>query len=285
MSAGSTTHATSRRPGIIGAVCLALVASPSIARAQEASSSSPPPADATADEARRQFELGVEALRDERYADALTAFQASYRVRRAASVALDLGVTLRALGRLVEAREYLQEFLREASATQHAEHDQLVQTYLVDVNRRIGELSVQGDLPDDATLSIDSRRIVLATNGTVAVDPGDHTLVVRAHGYRVARQEFHMDPAARATVRVALEASAPSATTTRVLGASATPAQEPHPAHRDDVTPTYRNPWLWIGVGVVVVAAIVVPISIAAASGPRDPANTSTGVVLQGLSR
>jgi hypothetical protein len=196
---------------------------------------------------------------------------------------LNLGVTLRALGRLVEAREYLQEFLRDASPTQHAEHDALVQNYLVDVNRRIGELTVQGDLPDDAVINVDNHRASLGSNSTISVDPGDHTLIVRAHGFRPSRSEVRVAAGGRATVQVTLEPSGPSQTTTRVLGSSAPPEQ----SGRRDVAapPAYRNPWLWVGVGAVVAAVIIVPIAIAASSGPHDPAGTSTGVVIQGLSR
>lgn len=286
MSESSHLLTRSPRRWIAGATLMALVAAAPMSHAQQAASSSPPPAaaDANADEARHQFEIGVEALRDERYPDALTAFQASYRARRAASVALNLGVTLRALGRLVEARDYFQEFLRDASATQHAEHDPLVQNYLVDLNRRIGELTVQGELPDDAVISLDNHRAALSATSTLAVDPGDHTLVVRARGFRPSRNEVHVAAGGRASVTVTLEPSGPSETTTRVLGSSAPPQQGT--PHRDVAAPpAYRNPWLWVGVGAIVAAVIIVPIAIAASSGPHDPAGTSTGRVIQGLSR
>ena len=245
------------------------------------SSASPTAPDANAIEARRQFEVGVEALRDERYADALTAFRASYTLRRAASVSLNLGITLRALGRLVESREYLQEFLRDASAAQHAEHDQLVQGYLLDLSRRIGVLEVRmaPDAPSDVTYTIDSRRVVLDASSSTAIDPGDHVNIARAHGWRTERRELHVDAGARVSSEFAMTRTAAAIDANRVL---ASPA--PTPA-RDMAPPSWRLPVLVTAGVLVVAAAIIIPVAVVSASGYDDPANSSTGIVIQGLQR
>ncbi len=220
--------------------------------------SAPTPVDPREQEARSAFEAGVAALTDERYADALGHFQRSYEVRRAASAALNLGVTLRALGRLVEARQRFNEFLELASAAQHERHDREVATFIADISRRIGRLHIALVEPAGARVLIDGRRAMLDERDDVVVDPGEHRVEAVLAGYETALQTVNVSSGGRAEVQLRLRRPAQD------LRVTPTP-----------VTPSsgaiWQSPAFWVLVGVGVTAAVAIPVTIAVTGGPDIP--------------
>src|SRR5688500_7650900 len=60
---------------------------------------------AAAQEAREQYRVGLEAMENGRWADALGAFQRSYELEPTVPALFNQGVVLRSLGRLREARD------------------------------------------------------------------------------------------------------------------------------------------------------------------------------------
>lgn len=216
------------------------------------------PVDPREQEARAAFEAGVAALTDERYADALGHFQRSYEVRRAASAALNLGVTLRALGRLVEARQRFNEFLELASAAQHERHDREVATFIADISRRIGRVRVALVDPAGARVLIDGRRAMLDEHDEVVVDPGEHRIEAVLAGYETATQTVNVSPGGHAEVRLRLQRP------TQDLRVTPTPSA---PSGQS----LWQSPALWVVIGVGVTAAVAIPVTIAMMSGPDIP--------------
>lgn len=262
--------------GIVGILvtCFVTVPAPVIAQtaapgvAQPAASAAPSAApavlDPLGDEARVEFEAGLAALRDERYADALQSFERSYRARRVASVALNLGITLRALGRLVEARVRFQEFLELASAAQHERYDREVTGYLADLSRRIVRVRV-ALVPETARFTVDGRRAMQGVDGSYTVDPGERRFGAEAEGYEPA-SETRSVSSGTGDLELAL--------TLRRRAVAPPPA------------PTGLSTGALVGIvaGSVAGAALVtvgIYLIATAAQGPQGPAGTTTGRVIQ----
>lgn len=262
--------------GVVGFLVTCLVATPAPVIAQTAAprvapaptpsatpsaapSAAPAVLDPLGDEARVEFEAGLAALRDERYADALQSFERSYRARRVASVALNLGITLRALGRLVEARVRFQEFLELASAAQHERYDREVTGYLGDLARRIVRMRVTL-VPDTARFTVDGRRAIQGVDGTYSVDPGEHRFEAELDGYEPARE-------------------------TRSLSSAMGEGELTLTLRRRNAPPPPSRPIPWGVIGGVsggVVAAVVAGVVIwAVMRGPSAPEGTNTGRVIQ----
>jgi hypothetical protein len=215
------------------------------------------PLDPREREARAAFEAGVAALTDERYADALTHFEQSYQIRRAASVALNLGITLRALGRLVEARSRLNEFLELANPAQHDRHDREVATFIADISRRVGRVRITALEPASARLLIDGRRAVVDERDEVAIDPGEHRIEGVLAGYETALETVRVETGGRAEVSLRLRVR--RATDPRVT-LTTTPSGG-----------VLQSPVFWVSVAVGVAAAVAIPTVIVLTSGPDIP--------------
>jgi hypothetical protein len=217
------------------------------------------PVDPREAEARAAFEAGVAALTDERYADALRYFQRSYDARRAASAALNLGVTLRALGRLVEARQRFNEFLELASPAQHERHDREVAQFIADIGRRVGRLRVAVVEPAGARVLIDGRRASLDERDEAVVDPGEHRVEAVLAGYDTAIQTINVESGRTADVQLRLRRPTIEQ---RVI------VTQPTPARGGAI---WQSPLFWGLIGVAVTAAVAIPVSIAVTSQPDIP--------------
>lgn len=272
-------------------VLLALVSSETLAQTAPTTPPVTTPVDPDA-VARSSFEQGVTAMADERYTDALMLFNRSYEIRRAASVALNLGITLRALGRLVEARVRFNEFLEVASTTLRERHGRDVTNFLADISRRIGRVHLTALEPSSARINVDGRRVAVDENDDVQIDPGEHRVEASAQGFTSlslpvqitsgARIEltFRLQPAVPTTVsdpRVSLTTQeGGSRTTTIANGAVGTagPNQNGTTIGRDRLPPpsgsVLSSAWLWIGVGVGVAAAVTIP-AVLLTRGPDYP--------------
>ena len=198
-----------------------------------------------------EFQRGIAALEDERYADALAAFERSYRARRVASVALNLGVTNRALGRLIEARMRFREFLALASPQQHAQHDVEVAGYLTAIERQIARVRVSGVDLADTVLHVNQRRARLDGLGEVEVDPGEHRLAIEPDGYVALQRTVRVE--AGETAEVAVSPSRPTGW-------------------------IFTRWWFWTGVAVVAGAGIAA--GVIYSQTPVDPPAGNTGLTI-----
>lgn len=260
--AGAQMAATTSTPaqGATQAVAATTGATGSTAASQSAQTGA-----ATSDpreaEARSAFEAGVAALADERYADALRYFQRSYDIRRAASAALNLGVTLRALGRLVEARQRFNEFLELASPSQHERYDREVAQFIADLSRRVGRIRIAVVEPAGARVLIDGRRAQLDEREEVVVDPGEHRVEGVMAGYDTAVQTVTVESGQTADVQLRLRRPVIEQ---RVIVAPST-------GTGSRTTSVWQSPAFWAVIGVAVTAAVAIPITLAVTSQPEIP--------------
>lgn len=254
-------------------VIAALVANPLLAAAQPA----PPPAAVAADPnvetARRYFEAGVAAMQREDWPEAVNGFSNSQRLRRTASVSLNLGVALHRLGRLVEARVELQDFTQNATPAQHAQHDAEVGRLLSEIGRRLGRIQIGELRPTAATVTVDGAPAVLNDERVINVNPGDHRVRAEAEGFAPHEETVRVPEAGLRSVRLVLVANAAVVV--------AAPAVRPPPSEPPPSRSIVTRWWFWTGIGVVVAgAAVGVGVAL---SGTNDPPASTTGVVLQGV--
>jgi hypothetical protein len=228
------------------------------------------------DEARQAFERGVTAMQRQAWPEALSAFEASHRLRRSAAVALNLGVVLHQLRRFTEARVRLQEFMELASPVQHNTHDTEVARLLADSSRRLATLRVTQLLPASTTVVVDGRRVTLNEASETTLDPGEHTVRGEALGHTSFEERMSIAEGVRREVQIVLSAVPDVAVT------PPTPTERVVVVERRVEVPTsppiYTRWWFWTAVGAVVIAGGVT----AAVLATRETLPTSsTGLTLR----
>ncbi len=171
-----------------------LASSPGLARAQRGRGSEPRrarEASATreaatpeAEEARRLFAAGLEAIERGLWAEALGAFERAYRLTRVPSALRNVALALRGLGRHREARDAFATLLREHALDPEARREVL--SLRDEEQARLAHLSIAGLERgegirlrlDGEPLSDDGRRPLL-----VELDPTAHALVAELVGF------------------------------------------------------------------------------------------------------
>ncbi|MEZ4410602.1 MAG: PEGA domain-containing protein [Polyangiales bacterium] len=267
-----------RRPPAFAAALAAVLAVAPGAWAQPA----PEPAAAqTVDPARAAFDQGVEAMSRQDWPAAYAAFERSMQLRRSAAPALNLGVTLHRMGRLLEARVRLQEFSELATPSQHQLHDAEVQSLLTEINRGIGRLRLEEVRPATAVVTVDGRRVSPDAAGEVPVDPGSRTVRAEAPGYVAAEQTIEVGRGSITPVRLSLAAAPePEAPPPRIIERVIT---TPHPREEPSPPVTTRW-WFWTSVGAgAVVAGVLTAVVISAASSTAPIYTGNQNRVLQAV--
>ncbi|MFO0607225.1 MAG: PEGA domain-containing protein [Polyangiales bacterium] len=260
---------------------LALLAAPLGAQAQPAQPpAGDPAAQAATEAARARFEEGVAHMAASRWQEAADAFAASMQVRATASAALNLGISLKNLGRLVEARVRLQQFQEMASETLRREQGAHAQELLLQIARELARVRVVELTPTVAAVSVDGRRAQLNEAGEVVVDPGAHTVRAEAPGYVTFEERVEVPTGQTRDLRIAMAAAPAAATTPPAPVERVVVVNQPTPAPA--ATPVYRQWWFWtiIGVGVAGVATGAI---LATRNTVRDDPPTSTGISLAGI--
>ena len=244
------------RPTSLAALLAVLVvqSGPALAVAQETSI-----AGARASSARdalEAFETGTRAAEEERWSDALPAFQRAYALSRSDIALFNVGYVLRSLGRFVEARAAFNEVIARSGGA--GELLDQARAYRDEVVGRIAHLRVDG-LEDGLTYELlldgtaredDGARPVL-----LDLDPGDHGLGVRRDGFLPYDWAGHLSEGASERFRVEL----------LPVPSGGTIADEP---------------WFWILVTAVVVGGAVAIGFIADDAAQLDPAPGRTVVRL-----
>lgn len=231
-------------------------------------------------EARRHFEAGVAAMQAEQWPEALTAFEQAHRLRRSAAASLNLGITLHRLGRLLEARVRLQEFLELATPPQRQAHEAEAQRLITEVNRRIGRIRVTAFEPAHAALTVDGRRAALNDAQEIDVDPGERAVGAEAAGFVPFTRALTVGPGVTESIEVRL--SPVAAPATPAVGPTVAPSPLPPAATLTAPTPPARaaSPsiftrwWFWTGVAVVATGATVGILRATSGTDPLPVGNT-----------
>ena len=215
-------------------------------------------------QARAAFERGIAEVDAGRFANAVTAFEESYRLRPVAVVLNNLAAAYARMGRYQLAVETYQRYLTEGSERLSPERVQVVRERLAELRRDTPTVTLRVR-PAAFALAVDGRSAV-ATGGEIALDPGSHALEVSAPGFTAQRRELQVAPGAREVWEVTLEpvAPTPAATPTAASPSAVTPvAPTPHPPQRPQAPPAITSRWwFWTGIGVAVLGGTALALGL-----------------------
>ncbi|MBL8684962.1 MAG: PEGA domain-containing protein [Myxococcales bacterium] len=187
-------------------LCLALVCAASAAAGQSA------PGDA--ERAQRLLAEGIVAFEQGQNDVAIERFEASYRAGRAPVALVNLGQALRASGRVVEAIDAFERYLREGGARVPQERAAAVRETIETLRGQIASLVITSE-PAGARVRVDGRDAgTTPLAGPVIVAAGVHTVELDLAEYVVVRERVRVGGRERralsfrlATVQTAAELS------------------------------------------------------------------------------
>ena len=230
-------------------------------RAQKAAPAKPPAAAAPNQEAKALFEKGLALSGESRWAEALEAFEASYKLAPVPVVQYNIAYNLRTLGRYVEAKQRLQSLIdtsRDPKATPiKPALKQDIDQLFAEVKDKVVRLTVRLD-PPDGELQVDGTVTKLPPDGVLEFDPGKHVFVIKKEGFETT-------------------------SITRTLSSTDTEMQLKAPARKTETRlierekvvespdrPFYTRAWFWTVTGVVVLGGATA-IYIATRPGDQAP--------------
>jgi tetratricopeptide (TPR) repeat protein len=230
---------------------MALLLAASVATAQQGGSNNSTKASPQARRARALFEEGI-ALSDEgKWPDALAAFEKSDELVPSPSARFNIGATLRALGRYVEAKQTLQRILDEEQSFKPPLKPALrkdIQKLLAEVSEKVVVIQVRTS-PAAADLQVDGSPAKPLPDGRLELDPGKHVFVLSAKGHD--------------TTTVAKTLSKGD-TELAITAPKVKPVEE--------ATPIYKKGWFWATAGGAVVASVTVIVLVVALQPEPLPA-------------
>lgn len=167
------------------------------------------------DEAKKRFLQGVALFQDEHYEGALVEFQASYDANPKWGLHYNLGLTLQALHRYVEAAEQFELYLEKGGDEIEPDRRVEVEEILDDLQSVIGKLDVNCDV-EGADVYLDGEKVATTPlDAPIRTDVGEYQVVVEKPGF----VEF--------TVKVSVPGNA--SVTVDVQMTEVTPEEEPVP--------------------------------------------------------
>lgn len=259
-----------RRLCCVALACAALgVVVPGVARAQVT------PA-AVTEQARRLFHQGITLADQDRWAEALAAFQQSLGLVPRASTRFNLARALLRLGRLREAIEVFDAYLAEAQGAGEAARVAEATRLRAEAVAALSTLRLVG-LPEEAEVSVDGA--LLPGRGAprvLRVDPGVRRVEVRDAAGHVER--FTVTTIAAQVTEHSLSWPEPPPLLPRaeILVRPPDAPPPPPPSSRGWVS----NPWVWVGAGAVVAGTAAVLLYVFRPT--EAPYGGTTDTVIQG---
>ena len=217
------------------------------------------------DEAAQQaFRAGVDAARQERWSDALAAFEKAYGLSPRPVVLINLaGVQVRT-GRLIEATKNYRRILSDPPSADTTAFRKAAADVLPSLEARIPRIRLRptGLAPSDI-VEIDGQPLGAGAIGAErTLDPGEHTLIVARDGTERARVLFALAESERRDI--ALPLPAPTAGTTSaapgVVGIAASSPRDAGPYQPRSERRWWASPWTWVVAGALVAGASVTAI-------------------------
>ena len=156
------------------------------------------------DQAKVHFKEGMAAIKGENYPAALTAFEKSYKLAPKAALLFNIAMCEKALYRYVDSITTFRRFLSESGdkikPELKAQSEQAVQEMLT----LIGTLKLL-DAPDEAEVFVDGKSIGKTPfKEGVLLDPGQHSVRVKANGFKPMTTEVTVASGAEIPLRAKL---------------------------------------------------------------------------------
>jgi hypothetical protein len=212
------------------------------------------------EEARRAFDAGLEASRDERWSDAEASFRRSTSLVRRRSSLYNLALSVYMQGRLTDSVSILEETLGDRDVPPDPTYDEYARTLLSRVRSETSRLHLT-IAPPAAAVRLDGKAAPgSGTDRSLSIAPGTHRAEVSAPGYVTRSLSIDARAGTELNRTVALD---PIATDAPIL-------KKPHP--EDDAHASFATsvaPWIVIGVGGALLAAGAVT-GLVAFEGDKD---------------
>ena len=251
------------------AVAAALSLAPAGASAQKAAPGTGAAKAPSGDVARARalFDKGISLSDEGKWTDALDAFKESDTLVPSAKVRFNMGASLRALGRYVEAKRLLSKlFAEEDGFKLKPDLRANAQKMLDEVDAKVVVAHVTV-LPAAAKLEIDGDAGQLDATGATELDPGKHVFVVSAEGYDTTTVTRTL---ASGKSDVAITAPPKKVIEKRVE----VPAPPP--------TPVYKRAWFWVGLSTLAAGGAAVGVFFVVRPDKKAPVppTSTTDVVI-----
>ena len=191
------------------------------------------------------------------YALALDRYHEARRLYPSYKIDFNIGVTLDALGREVEAAEHFERFIlggKLASPQMVA----AARARLARLRERIASFALECAPLAGAQVSLDGAVVGRTPlDRRVYLRPGTYTLAVVSEGYRPDRRRLELRAGDHVSLRIALE-RIPQASTPAPFVAAPAPRRRPARRRPAEPPPIYRRWWFWTVIGVAVVGGATV---------------------------
>jgi hypothetical protein len=148
------------------------------------------------------FQLGLDALAQSRYPDAIAAFKTAYEHDHRAAALLNIGIAYTTLERPHFAVQALQAFLAVPSSDRDASNDESVQREIARLQGESGRIGVHL-IPEHAKVELDGE-VVDVRGGELLAAPGKRTISASADGYQPFSQTLDV-PAGKFTLEIELQ--------------------------------------------------------------------------------
>jgi len=140
-----------------------------------------PPANAGKGDAKELMQLGVKLLKSQDYLGALAVFKDAYQRFPSAKILLNIGTTLKLLGRNAEAANAYQRYLDSQDADPARKPD--VEKEVASLDKSLGQLAI--DAPAEAEIQVNTEDWMPASLGArFRLAPGPYTVRARRKGYQ-----------------------------------------------------------------------------------------------------
>jgi PEGA domain len=147
---------------------------------------------------------GIALRRQRRDAEALEQFRRSFALRAAPRTLAQIGLAEQALGRWVEAETDVHAALEASGDPWIARNRPILVAGLADIERHLGAIVVEADVPGAQLWVNGSRAAKLPLRGPLRVEAGSVVIEVRADGFAPARRITSVEPGENAHENVHL---------------------------------------------------------------------------------
>ena len=236
------------------------------------------------DDASRATALGLvregsQLLEQSEYQAALDKFNQAYALVRSPKQLFNQGLSLRGLGRKVEALQAFERFLAEAKDAT-VEQQEKARAKIAELSALVGQVEIRCNR-SGAAVTMDGQALAATPlPGPVRVEPGSHQVTLESEG---AKKAAAFSAAAGKTVLLVLdfeEKQPPLPPLAVSAPLPVGPVQQPAPVQASPAQRSrLRSTWLWVGAGVVV-AAVGTTLLLIYGSHDRYP---STGFGTQSI--
>ncbi len=154
--------------------------------------------------AKAQFDLGLKHYQHGDTLKALSAFEASYHLRKSPTALFNIAMCQNALFRYIESYENFRLLLDEHEASLDVEMKSRAKKAMTDILGKVGLITLVG-LPESARVTLDGKEQSIAADGSLPVEPGSHTLAILTAGYPMKEIALAITQGGQSTIDASLE--------------------------------------------------------------------------------